>query len=141
MLQPREPTFLVVDDDDVAAMTIERVLKRLGSHKRVRARDGVEALERLRAPGERKLPRPYVVLLDINMPGMGGLDFLDQVRADPELRNSVIFMVTTSDAAKDIQRAYDRAVAGYIVRSGAAGAMRSALEMIMSYCKVVRLPD
>lgn len=142
MLQQREPTFLIVDDDDVAAMTIQRSLRRLGILRPCeRARDGAEALVRLRASGENGLTRPYVILLDINMPGMGGLDFLDHVRADPELRNSVIFMVTTSDAARDIERAYDRSVAGYIVRSGAAGAMRNALEVLVAYCKVVRLPD
>lgn len=142
MLPQREPTFFIVDDDDVAVMAIQRLMRKLGiANPREVARDGAEALAKLRGDGAAPVQRPYIILLDINMPRMGGLEFLDHVRRDPALRDSVVFMVTTSDAAKDIARAYDQSVAGYIVRSGTTGAMKSALEMLAAYSKVVRLPD
>ena len=142
MQQQPDPTFLIVDDDDVAVMSIQRLMRQLGiQNSREVARNGVEALSLLKQSGERRLARPYIILLDINMPQMNGIEFLDHVRRDPALSDSVVFMVTTSDAAADVRKAYQRSVAGYIVRSGATGAMRAALEMLSAYSKTVRLPE
>ena len=136
---PRDVTFLIVDDDIVSIMAIERTIRKLKLENPIEtARDGAEALARLRS--EPREMAPYIIVLDLNMPRMGGLEFLSRVRADVELRNSVIFVLTTSDAPDDIARAYDRMVAGYIVKEDTLGSMRKAIEMLDAYVKIVRLP-
>ncbi len=67
------------------------------------ARDGVEALEILRGEnGRTKLCPPYVILLDLNMPRMNGLEFLAEIRRDPALRRAVVFVLSTSDDDEDM---------------------------------------
>ncbi len=134
-------TFLIVDDDDVSVMAVERAIRRLRLTNPIeRARDGAEALDRLRAEGADRVRRPYIILLDLHMPRMTGLEFLGHVRRDALLRGSVVFMMTTSDAPSDIARAYDKMVAGYIIKDDAVGSMKSAMEMLGAYISIVRLP-
>ncbi len=134
-------TFLVVDDDDVAIMGMKRAIRKLDLANPVEiARNGEEALEMLRR-ADACVERPYIVTLDLNMPRMGGLQFLEEVRKDPELQDAIIFVVTTSDAPTDIAEAYSRNIAGYIVKDNAYETLKSALEMLRKYTHVVRLPQ
>ena len=140
-LQP-EVTFLIVDDDEVSVMSIERAIRKLRLTNPVEvASDGLIALERLRAPGRNGVRSPFIILLDLNMPRMGGLEFLAQVRRDEDLKDSVVFVMTTSDAPDDIAAAYAKKVAGYIVKDDAVGSMRRAMEMLGVYTQIVRLPE
>ena len=133
-------TFLVVDDDDVAIMGMQRAIRKLDLANPVEiARNGEEALERLRA--ENGVKRPYVVTLDLNMPRMGGLEFLEVVREDEALQDAIIFVVTTSDAPRDIAAAYSQNIAGYIVKDNAFETLKSALGLLRAYTNVVRLPE
>lgn len=134
-------TFLIVDDDEVAVMSIRRAISKLRLTNPVEVvGNGLEALERLRENQRREEQRSYIILLDINMPLMGGLEFLSQVRADDMLRKSVVFVLTTSDAPEDIAAAYHHVVAGYIVKEDAFDTLRKAIEMLRSYVEIVRLP-
>ena len=104
-----ECTVLVVDDDDVA---LEGVLRSFRKHevpcRALTAGDGKEALAILRGthPAKR-VETPVIVLLDLNMPGMDGFQFLETVRADIDLRRPVVFVLTTSSRDQDRFRAYD----------------------------------
>lgn len=130
-------TFLVVDDDDVAVMAMRRAIRKLGLSNPVEvATDGEDALARLRLGVE----RPFIVTLDLNMPRMNGMEFLAEVRRDPELQDTVIFVVTTSDAPKDVTSAYARNIAGYIVKEDTFETLKRALSMLREYTEVVRLP-
>ena len=95
-----EVNILLVEDDEVDVMAVKRALKTLKiANPFFRAADGIEALEMLRGTGGKKqLPSPYIVLLDLNMPRMDGLEFLDELRQDPALHRSVVFVMTTSAA-------------------------------------------
>lgn len=135
-------TVLLVDDDDVDIMVMQRTFQRTGVFNPMRvARDGVEALEIMRGEGDNEpLEGPYVVLLDLNMPRMDGFEFLEEVRADPELKKAVIFVLTTSSADRDRALAYERNVAGYFVKSNVGSGFLDVVDMLKAYWKVVRLP-
>src|SRR5262245_51307704 len=95
--------FLIVDDDQVDVQAIQRGLQkqRIANPVHV-ARDGVEALQMLRGEGGvANVPRPYLILLDLHMPRMDGLQFLRELRKDPELTDSVVFVLTTSATEED----------------------------------------
>ncbi len=135
-------TFLLVEDDDVDVLGFQRALQRQKIANPVEvARDGVEALERLRGlNGREKLQKPYIILLDLNMPRMSGLEFLQELRQDEELHPAIVFVVTTSRDEKDRLAAYDQNVAGYIVKSEAGESIQEALNMLEHYWRVVELP-
>ena len=135
-------TVLLVDDDDVDVLVMKRAFERVGISNPMRvARDGMEALEIMRGEAEQEpLASPYMVLLDLNMPRMDGFEFLEEVRADPNLKNAVIFVLTTSSAERDRALAYDRNVAGYLVKSNVGSGLLDVVDMLKAYWKVVRLP-
>lgn len=135
-------TIFVVDDDDIDAMGIERALLKLKLHNTlIRAVDGIDALEYLRGEnGKNKIVRPFIMLLDLNMPRMNGLELLEAMRGDPELSESVVIVLTTSASEKDMTEAYGNNVAGYIVKSELENSFLGVLELINFYCKIVRLP-
>lgn len=134
-----EVTILLVDDDDVDAMGVERALKMLKiANPVVRARDGVEGLELLRH--ESAVQRPYIVLLDINMPRMHGLEMLAELRADSQLSRAVVFVLTTSKSDEDKVAAYQQHIAGYIVKNHVGDGFLRVMEMLDHYWRVVELP-
>ncbi|MFV1463566.1 response regulator [Phaeobacter sp. JH57H2] len=142
MTNKESVTFLIVDDDEVAVMAIKRALKKLRLVNPVEVvGDGQEALDLLRGVNAAALERPYIILLDLNMPRMGGLEFLAEVREDKELANSVIFVLTTSDAPSDIAVAYEHKIAGYFVKENAYDAVKSAVEMLGAYVEIVSLEN
>ena len=110
--------IVLVEDDVVDAENVRRTLRRLRVSNPVHTYpDGARALVALRGNGAAPLARPYVILLDLNMPRMNGFEFLAQLAGDARLRDSVVFVLTTSDAPVDRARAGAHGVAGYIVKS------------------------
>lgn len=138
----RTVTFLLVEDDDVDVMGFQRALSRQKIVNPVEvARDGVEALERLRGQnGQEKLEPPYIILLDLNMPRMNGLEFLQEIRQDEELRHAIVFVITTSRDEADRLAAYKQNIAGYIVKSNATESFQNALSMLDNYWRVIEFP-
>jgi len=135
--------LLLVDDDEIDVQGLKRafVKSRIGNPITV-ARDGIEALEFLRGEnGRPKLSKPYLILLDLNMPRMNGFEFLEAIRADEDLKRSVVFMITTSKAEEDKARAYDQNVAGYIVKQDPANTFMQAVALMEHYWKIVEFPE
>lgn len=136
----QEVTLLIVDDDDVDVMGIERGLKKLKIlNPVVRARDGAEGLALLRDSSA--VRRPYIVLLDINMPRMNGIEMLAELRNDSALTSSIVFVLTTSNADEDKVAAYRLHVSGYIVKSRAGEGFLQALELLDHYWRIVDFPN
>ncbi len=134
--------ILLVDDDDVAIIGMKRAMKKLKiANPLFSANDGLQALALLRENNaDAPVPKPYIVLLDLNMPRMNGFEFLDIVRTDPSLKKTIIFVLTTSRADTDKLNAYEKNVAGYIVKSDIESTFLKALEMLSHYWKIVELP-
>jgi CheY-like chemotaxis protein len=134
--------ILLVEDDDVDAEMVLRACR----HQQIDspfiiAHNGIEALDLLRGSGgQDRLPRPYLILLDINMPRMNGIEFLQEVRKDEELRRSIIFVLTTSNNDEDKLAAYNEQVAGYLLKSNAADDFRHITGLLDSYRFVVEFP-
>jgi CheY-like chemotaxis protein len=137
------PAFsvLLVDDDDVAA---EAVVRGLRKHSMecpvVIAEDGRAALQILRGTHVRQISRPYLVLLDHNMPRMNGLEFLRELRLDASLKSTVVFILTTSGAEADRARAYDENVAGYMVKSAVGPQFSGLARFLTEYRATVLFP-
>ena len=105
------------------------------------ATDGLEALALLQGShGADPLGRPYLILLDLNMPRMNGLEFLTALRADPSLKDSVVFVLTTSRRDEDRVASYDLNVAGYIVKSDVGAGFVRLIALLDHYSRVVELP-
>lgn len=134
----KDITLLLIDDDDVDVMGIQRALKKLEIHNAVvRARDGLEGLAKLReCHGARK---PYLVLLDLNLPKLNGLELLAEIRKDPEVSSAVVFVLTTSKAEEDKLVAYKHNIAGYIIKSQVSDGVMRAMDMLHGYWRVVEL--
>ncbi len=137
----KELTILLVDDDDLDAKAVERMLRRQDNPpKLVRVINGIEALKMLQKQSSNtEVKPPFLVLLDLNMPKMGGLELLEEIRKDRRLQNSIIFVLTTSAADQDKVSAYSQHVAGYIVKSEAGPEYCHLSAMLNHYRNTVSL--
>jgi CheY-like chemotaxis protein len=142
MREPRTAHLLHVEDDDICQMMLSREFKKARIANPISgACDGIEALEMLRGTnGHERLPRPFLILLDLNMPRMNGMEFLKELRRDEDLKKSIVFVLTTSDADEDKVRAYNLGVAGYILKSNPANAFLQATALLDTYWRVVEFP-
>ncbi|WP_203290737.1 response regulator [Maricaulis parjimensis] len=142
-IPPRVVTILLVEDDDIDAEAVQRSLtKRRLANPVIRARNGREALDMLRGKTDGVTVRaPFIILLDLNMPVMNGLEFLAEVRADPVLHSAVIMVLTTSNAERDRAEAYEHNVAAYILKARAGMEFEAALELVDCYWRYVEFPD
>lgn len=132
---------LLVEDNEVDREAVRRAFRAHRIANPIRdAVDGVEALEILRGTsGREKLERPFIVLLDISMPRMDGIELLRELRNDRDLRDAVVFVLTTSRSEEDKVAAYDANVAGYIPKEDAGAGFVTLVSMLDSYWKVVEL--
>ncbi|WP_347157968.1 response regulator [Pontibacter chitinilyticus] len=110
--------ILLVEDDYLDIMNVERELKKINITYPIHvSRNGKEALNMLRGEGTEKItPAPSVILLDINMPKMNGLEFLAELRREPEFSHIPVFIMTTSNEETDRLAAQRLNVSGYIVK-------------------------
>ncbi len=134
----KEVTLLIVDDDDIDAIALERALRRLRLLNTThRARDGLEALNLLRTGA---ISTPYIILLDLNMPRMNGLEFLKALRADQMLTHAVVFVLTTSKSDQDLVAAYREHIAGYVLKQHMDRDFLEVIGLIEHYWRLVELP-
>ncbi len=138
----KEVTIVLVEDDDVDAESISRAIKKLKIlNPVIRAYDGLDALSQLRGEGDNPaISKPYIILLDINMPRMDGIEFLEEIRGDTLLHDSIIFVLTTSKAEEDLTAAFKNNVAGYVVKSEIEDGFQGVLKMVEHYWRIVELP-
>lgn len=138
----KEVKILLVEDDDGDFKLVQRAFRKAGvANELARAVDGVEALEMLRGTnGQAPLKRPYLLLVDINMPRMDGLSLINALRGDEALKDTIVFMLTTSKHDEDKQRAYELHVAGYILKENAGHDFLELITLIGGYSRIVEMP-
>jgi len=130
--------ILLVEDDDVDIMTVKRALKDLNiKNHLVNTANGEKALEYLKNNDDKK---PCIILLDLNMPKMNGIEFLQIVKADDTLKMIPVIVLTTSGQQQDIVESFKLSVAGYIVKSVDYAEYTKAINTINQYWTLSKLP-
>jgi CheY-like chemotaxis protein len=129
---------LLVEDDDVDAMAVKRALKDLNvTNPLVHRFNGEEALEHL-TDGNGK---PCVILLDLNMPRMSGIELLKIIKADDELKKIPVVVLTTSEDIQDKFETFGLSVAGYIVKPADYKKFVEAIRIVNLYWTLSELPN
>ena len=129
-------TILLVEDDEIDVKALRWAFDKLKiANPLVVARDGVEAWEILQ-----DLPRPYLIITDINMPRMNGIELLRKIRQSEHHRDAIVFALTTSNDEQDKIDAYQLNVAGYMLKTDMGTSFQRAIALIDNYWKVVEFP-
>jgi CheY-like chemotaxis protein len=135
----RPVSILLVDDDDLDIMNVRRAFKKANiTHPIFVAENGLAALALLRSgamPAARRL-----ILLDINMPKMNGIEFLRELRKDPELSKSCVVVLTTSNEDRDRIEAYQLNVAGYLLKPVTSHSFVEAMITLNQYWTQMEMP-
>lgn len=142
-MEDKMTNLLLVDDDEIDVMTVQRAFKKNNiTNELFVATNGLEALAMLRGNGEPPVVplSRRLILLDLNMPKMGGIEFLRELRADPELRPTPVIVLTTSNEDKDKVEAYNLNVAGYIVKPVTFTKFVEAVATLNKYWTLSEMP-
>lgn len=142
MIASEQVQILLVEDDEVDVMAVKRAFRKLKIDNPLTvACDGVEALKLLKGEcDDQSIGRPMIIILDWNMPRMNGAEFLQALRSDAELRNIVVFVMTTSNDERDRLAAYEQNVSGYIVKSNDESEFTEIIAMLQEFWCRVQLP-
>lgn len=136
-----KPAVILLVEDDLGDQKL--IKKSLASQKMcnevIVANTGEEALEFLshNKTGSSEYPLPDLILLDLNMPGMGGKEFLRRVKNDDELDTIPVVILTTSDADQDILESYKLNCSGYVKKPVTLGEFQKVMERLEEYWFVV----
>jgi len=115
------PVILLVEDDPNDALLIQRAFQKAGFRNKLRVvSDGAEATDYLAGRGSyanrQRFPLPFLVLLDLKMPGIDGFEVLQWARAEPSLKRLLIVVLTSSNLQADVDRAYELGANSYLVK-------------------------
>ena len=138
MTDARPMRILLVEDDAMDAQALRRAFTRCDIACEItQARDGREALELLH---DGRAPDPCLILLDLHMPRMGGIAFLEALRSDARLKRRIVIVLTSSSADEDRNAAYGYNVAGYLLKDRLAGASDAVPRLLKRYWNLVEWP-
>lgn len=142
---PKELVILIADDDSGHARLIEKNLERSGLHNPVlRFENGQEILDFLFCRGDglkRAADTPYLLLLDIRMPKIDGVEVLRQVKADPELRKMPVSILTTTDDPREVARCHELGCGNYIVKPVDYEKFSEAIKQLGLFISLVQVPE
>jgi CheY-like chemotaxis protein len=134
--------ILLVEDDEVDVMNVRRAFKKANIKNPIfTASNGYEALEVLRNTSDTQMPQERrLVLLDLNMPKMGGIEFLQELRSDSQLRATPVVVMTTSNQDKDRVEAYNLNIAGYILKPVTFASFIELMATLNNYWMLCEMP-
>lgn len=137
-------TILMIEDDDGHARLIEKNIRRAGvSNEIVHLRDGTAAVDFLfGTDGERRAEHgPFMILLDLNLPDMSGVDILKRVKADERFRRAPVIVLTTTDDKAEIERCYDLGCNVYITKPLIYQSFAEAIRQLGLFLSVIQIPE
>lgn len=143
MSADQEVVILIADDDAGHVKLMERNLRRAALVNRIeRFRDGEEILDFLfdRAVSKRDKDLSYLLLLDIRMPKIDGVDVLRQIKEDPELKQIPVIMLTTTDDPLEIERCHFHGCNSYIVKPIDSERYASAVQKLGEFIQLLKIP-
>jgi CheY-like chemotaxis protein len=136
-MRSAKPLLLVEDNPD-DAMIVKRALGDLGmAEELIHVPDAEQALTYLRSAAN---PKPAVILLDLDLPGMGGAELLKTIKANPSLAEIPVVVLSTSDERRDVLDSFDLSVAGYIVKPADYASLVETVKIIQDYWSLNYLP-
>lgn len=138
--------ILLVEDDDGHARLIERNLRRVNLVNPIeRVADGQEAIDYLTNGGRyadrARFTRPRLVLLDINLPRVDGIEVLERIKADEQLRRLPVIMLTSTDNQSEIDRCYGAGASGYVAKPVNITSLGEKLQRLGMFLEIVELPE
>lgn len=137
--------ILLAEDDEAHAVLVKRNLVRAGiANEVVHVTDGQEALDFVHCVGNYKarLPNgPLLLVLDINMPRVDGVEVLEKLKADDSTATIPIIMLTTTDDPREVQRCYEVGCSAYITKPVEYDAFVEAVKRLGLFLQVVRIPS
>jgi CheY-like chemotaxis protein len=135
MTNPVALDILLVEDNPGDARLVREIFSEgPRAHRLHHAPDGAQALAYLRHEGDfHDAPRPNLILLDLNLPGLDGRELLALIKSDDRLRRIPVVVVTMSQSEDDVRRAYDLCANGYVAKPADMGALAETLRGIESF--------
>lgn len=135
---PHRLKVLLIEDDTLDTETIRQALTDIEpDHVLLTAHDGEQALKILR---EQEIPYPYIILLDLSLPKIDGFTVLQELRREPLLRRSVVFIVTGSAADAHKQRTYQEGIAGYLLKERLGSRYEHLAAFLVAYHRIIEYP-
>ncbi|MCB0188710.1 MAG: response regulator [Caldilineaceae bacterium] len=134
--------ILLVEDDAVDAEALQRAFRQHNFAAPVTVvKNGREALAFLREkrPTHGVIHR-YLILLDLNMPQMNGIEFLTALRHDEQLKQHIVFVLTTSNRDEDKEAAYEQQIAGYLLKSSSTNEFEQLITLLKTYEQTIEFP-
>jgi CheY-like chemotaxis protein len=130
--------ILLVEDDSVDAMTVKRAMRDLRlSNPVVHLVNGEDAINYL---SQGNIERPFVILLDLNMPKMTGLEFLKIIKADKGLKSIPVIVLTTSKERQDVMESFECGAAGYMIKPVDYAKFTEVVNTIIDYWNLSEMP-
>ncbi|MCX6096282.1 MAG: response regulator [Candidatus Bipolaricaulota bacterium] len=142
MLNPEKMKVLVVEDNPDDVTIIKRAMRKSEVKCELYfARDGEEALDFLHREGEfEDVPRPDLILLDLNLPKINGLEVLAKVKEDERLRRIPVIVLTISEREEDMVKAYDSGAASYMTKPVDSKDFERLIGTVQDYWRIAKIP-
>ena len=140
----KEVVILIAEDDEAHVTLIQRNLKRAGiTNEQLLFKDGQETLDFLYGRGERQRTHgtSYLMLLDIKMPRVDGIEVLRQVKEDPDLKRMPVIMVTTTDNPREVDRCHELGCSSYVAKPVDYEKFVEAIRRLGLFLLVVEVPN
>jgi CheY-like chemotaxis protein len=138
-------TIIMIEDDEGHARLIEKNIRRAGvSNEIIPFTNGTAALSHLLGPdgsGEVSIGRQLLILLDLNLPDMGGVDILEKVKSNPHTKRAPVVVLTTTDDQREIQRCYDLGANVYITKPVDYDGFAQAIRQLGLFFAVMQVPE